>query len=333
VAERHDRLPLGLSPDHYRSRKPLFVLHGHQVDFWNCDEHQFLGLVITNAVGVPADGIDALPYYLKGIDIAGNPWLKFADYITKRRDWQALVPSFVEGILPGYALAEVAWRFSPWDNWPPEDVSKAWARQIEFMEETDRRLHDSLSFSETLAASLSLLLGYDSFGPIKPCSLPGPQIQIAMGHTHNPQSRPYLNFPEPTIDVKTPRGTYEYQMSWMKVPYYNSGTGGWWEGIIWALEIDEAGQAQLVYWDRQSCEPQVMSWELHGDPIIRPADLHNLANDLSQIVAAGNADLNAAIARLRALVPFALPNVAGTQSFPLADMSQDEQVAAAHAPL
>jgi hypothetical protein len=326
-----DRIPLGLSPDRYRDRKPMFVLHGHQVDFWNCDEHHFLGLIITNAIGVPADGVDALPYYLKGIDVDGNPWIKFADYVTKRRDWQELIPPFVGDLAGTPPLAlQAIWQFAPWDNWPPEDVARAWARQIEFMEETDRRLRDSLSFSETLAASLSLFLGYDSAGPFRPCELPFPQIQIAMGHTHNPQSRPYLNLPEPTITVDTPKGSFDYKVSWLKVPYFNSGTGGWWEGIIWALQIDGQGQPKLVYWDRRSREPQIMSWELHDAPIVQPADVQNLVQDILAVYASGSASFSQAIAWLRSLLPFGLPALSGSPTtYQFGDLSNVEQFAAA----
>lgn len=325
-----DRLPFGLSPEQYRERKPMFVLHGHQVDFWNCDEHQFLGLVITNAIGVPADGVDALPYYLKGIDIEGNPWMKFADYLTKRRDWRELVPPFLAGgLATPIGAAEFVWQWAPWDNWPPEDVAMAWARQLEFMEETDRRLHDSLSFSETLAASLALVLSYKSAGPFVPCELPGAQLQIAMGHTHNPQSRPYLNFPEPTVTIPTPRGKFSYQVSWIKAPYYNSGTGGWWESVIWAIELTEAGQPMLVYWDRHSFEPQVMSWELHGDPVVKPADLQNLLQHLAPLMNAGATAFNDAVAFLEAHQPFAMPAASGNQRFTFPSLSTIEQYAAA----
>jgi len=69
------------------------------------------------------------------------------------------------------------------------------------MKETDRMLQDSMIFSETLAASLSLFLTYGSTEPFKPCKESDNKIQILMGHTHNPQSRPYLNFAIPPFDL------------------------------------------------------------------------------------------------------------------------------------
>lgn len=249
-------LPIGLSPLRYRARCPMFILHGHQVDFWNCDEHHFVGLVITNAVGVPADGVDALPYYLKGIDVAGNPWLKFADWFQSR---------------------------SPWDNWIPDDASKILARRIEIMDERERRLQDSVSFSETLAASLSLALDYQP-GPARDfCKLPGAKVQIVMGHTHNPQSRPYLNFTAPPGSL-APDPVKEL-LRWTKVSYFNSGTGGWWEGILWAIEVTDDGQPRLVYWDRESCEPHTMTWELHNRDVPTEAELRALITRFKAMLA------------------------------------------------
>ena len=168
-----DAIPFGLSPNRYVDTAPLLILHGHQLDFWNCDEHNYLGKVITASLGVPADGIDALPNYLRGLDRDGSPLIKFGEILT--------------------GLS--AHNYTIWDNWPNRDVAHRLARAIEEQPEPDRHLHDSFSFSETLAASLSLLLGDKTLGPLPrpPESwLPGPRIQVACGHTHYPQSRPYL---------------------------------------------------------------------------------------------------------------------------------------------
>jgi hypothetical protein len=245
-----ERIPLGLSPDRYTMHKPLFVLHGHQFDFWNCDEHNFLGKAVTNGLGVPADGLDSLPDYLKGIDLWGNPVVKFADVIAERTG-------------------------EP--NWPSEDLARRMARAWEFTEETERRLVDSPVYCETLAALATFLLRGDGGKP--------PQVQIAIGHTHRPDSRPYLN-------ASALRGVPEAVKSAVenvKVNYYNSGTSSWWEGIIWATEILETGQARLVYWDRQSCEPQPMSWELHAPKIDWQADIGEIGALLRRLAAAADA--------------------------------------------
>ncbi len=223
------QIPLGLSPAHYHRKKPLFILHGHQLDFWTCDEHNYLGKAITRGIGFPADGVDALPYYLKGIDWDGNPLIKF---------WDILAKTF------------------PWDCWPPEDFALDVTRRIENMEELDRKLQDGLSFSETFAALLPAFLKYNGKGP----SLINPAVQILIGHTHNPQSRPHLN-----LHDLIPSGSLIERL--VKVPYFNCGTAGWWEGVVWAVEITEEGQPRLVYWDRNSASPHLMSWELHAPPI------------------------------------------------------------------
>ena len=224
-----DQIPLGLSPDHYHRKKPLFILHGHQLDFWNCDEHNYLGKAITRGIAFPADGVDALPYYLKGIDWDGNPLIKFGDILAK---------------------------ITPWDYWPPEDFALDLSRRIENMEEINRKLQDSLSFSETFAALLPVFLKYKGKGP----SLIDPAVQILIGHTHYPQSRPHLNLHGLISSGDLVEGM-------VKVSYFNSGSGGWWEGVVWAVEITEKGQPRLVYWDRNSSSPHLMSWELHAPEI------------------------------------------------------------------
>jgi hypothetical protein len=224
-----DQIPLGLSPDHYHSKKPLFILHGHQLDFWNCDEHNYLGKAITRGIAFPADGIDALPYFLKGIDWDGNPLIKFWDILAK---------------------------IFPWDYWPPEDFALDLTRRIENMEELDRKLQDSLSFSETFAALLPAFLKYNGEG----ASLIDPAVQILIGHTHYPQSRPHL-----TSHDLISSGNLNERL--VKVSYFNSGSGGWWEGVVWAVEITEKGQPRLVYWERNSPLPHLMSWELHAPEI------------------------------------------------------------------
>lgn len=295
-----DAIPVGLSPDRYREKLPLFILHGHQVDFWNCDEHHFLGLIITNAVGVPADGVDALPYFLKGLDLAGNPVHKFTDMLAPH---------------------------APWGNWPPEDVARRWARQIEFMPETERRLLDDCSFSETLAASLSLVLGYQNSGPLGVCGKPGPQVQILTGHTHNIQSRPYLNLPDWPLGPLPDKA--EQAIKLCKAPYFNSGTCGWWEGVLWGIEITYIGQPRASYWDRQCQAPHLMSWELHDAPIVVPGDIRALLTQLQSLAPAGGTAVPAPLQGLLAsITPFAAPALAGARQAAMGTLSTVEQYAA-----
>lgn len=296
-----ENIPLGLSPDRYTEKLPLFVFHGHQVDFWNCDEHQLLGFVITNSIGVPADGVDALPYYLKGVDLEGNPAFKFTDMLVDH---------------------------APWGNWPPEDVARRQARHIEFMAETDRKLIDDYMFSETLAASLSLVLSYGPAGPFGVCGSPKPKVQILAGHTHTPQSRPYLNFAQWLPGDLPPIA--KQVASLMKAPYYNSGNCGWWEGILWGIEITSIGQPRLAYWDRQCYkEPHLMSWELHDDKqVVAPSDIaHLLAQIRSLLPAGAGAPPPELMATLAALTPFIAPVMAGVRTAAFGALSIARQYA------
>ncbi|HEY0971070.1 MAG TPA: hypothetical protein VGE02_08895 [Gemmatimonadales bacterium] len=286
-----NQLPFGLTPDHYTFKVAMLVVHGHQVDFWNCDEHQFLGLAITNAVGVPADGIDAFPYYLKGIDNTGNPVVEFADEITSR---------------------------TPWDNWLPDDPARRFARRVEFMEETERRLADSISFSESLAASLSYVLTAPTTfrtgaAPVDAvlARLPVPGVSILMGHTHNPQSRPYWNMDEEPF-TRLPKLLRDYLRS-SKTSYFNSGTGGWMENILWAIQVTAKGQPKLVYWDAHSCEPQLMSWELHEPAVDVDTPLARWRAELDAFLASIASRVKVPVVRIPPTPP--IPNVQGAIAF------------------
>jgi hypothetical protein len=225
VKELADLLPVGLSPRRYRERKPLFILHGHQVDFWNCDEHSFLGRTMMNSIGIIADGISTFPYHLRGIDLGGNPMVKFSDLMAK-------VPQV--------------------EHWLPEDRALYVSRRLEQDDEA-RLIQDNIYYSETLAALLSLALKYPGKTGIQ-------QVQIMAAHTHWPQSRPLLHLGKlevPGTDKKFPLR--------LPTPYYNSGTCGWWEGALWGVEITSFGQPKLFYWDKSSQTPHFMPWELHDD--------------------------------------------------------------------
>ncbi|HWO25130.1 MAG TPA: hypothetical protein VNO30_40605 [Kofleriaceae bacterium] len=237
-----DRIPLGLSPDRYTAKSPLLVLHGHQFDFWNCEEHAWLGHAITVGVAVPFDGIDAFPLSLRGIDLNGSPVVRFSDLLTSANFKKLTI----------------------WDNWPAEDVARRWTRDLEFSEGPGRHLSDSLSFSESLGVLMGWVMGFVRnledlpWPPEWPPKLPE-GVQIALGHTHYPRSRPYLNLKwmPPLPDI------VEEQLLNIRVPYFNTGNASWWEGIVWALEITAAGQPRLVYWDRETqTEPRVLAWEL-----------------------------------------------------------------------
>jgi hypothetical protein len=104
-----------------------------------------------------------------------------------------------------------------------------------------------------LAASLSLALKYPGQSGLL-------QVQILVGHTHWPQSRPMLHL-----------GMLKVHNTNVAIPlrlptlYYNSGTCGWWEGVLWGVEITSYGQPKLFYWDKGAKSPSHMSWELHEE--------------------------------------------------------------------
>jgi UDP-2,3-diacylglucosamine pyrophosphatase LpxH len=236
---------IGLDPDAYKNRASMLVVHGHNFDFWNCDEHNRLGKFITNAVGVPADALDDVVYRFGGLDRQGHPLVELWD-----------------------VLAEV----TPWNNWPPTEVSRRWAEALEYRSLAANVTQDSITFSETFASVLALLM---RFGPL---SIDTINPLLCIGHTHNPQSRPwipYLNQFNPWRD-KEILGVpvFENVFAW-KTRYLNSGTVGWWEDLIWAIEITEKGQPRLVYWAKEDTEPVEMDWEL-GDEGRPPPD-HPLA--------------------------------------------------------
>ncbi len=220
-----DLIPIGLSPKRYHERVPLFILHGHQFDFWNCDEHSYLGKTLANSIGIIADGISTFPYHLRGIDLDGNPLVKFTDLMAK-------VPQV--------------------ENWLPEDHALRLSRQIE-QEDEVRLLQDSIYYCETLVAAFALALKYPGHSGLL-------KVQILVGHTHWPQSRPALHLG----CIKVPNTDSKYPLR-LPTPYFNSGTCGWWESVLWGVEITSFGQPKLFYWDKSSEQPNYMSWELHNE--------------------------------------------------------------------
>ena len=57
---------IGLDPRNYSQTQSMLLVHGHNYDFWNCDEHNRLGKFIANAVGVLVDALDSLIYDCAG---------------------------------------------------------------------------------------------------------------------------------------------------------------------------------------------------------------------------------------------------------------------------
>ena len=224
---------IGLDPANYSQTQSMLLVHGHHYDFWNCDEHNRLGKFIANAVGVLVDALDSLIYDWRGVDMTGHPLVEF---------WDVLAP------------------ITPFDNWPPREIARTWAEAIEQRRPLENLTQDSIMFSETFAAVMAMLM---RSGPRFPEDW---SVLLCVGHTHNPHSRPWV----PYLAKLNPLRTFEIfglrpfeNFVWPKTRYLNSGTVGWWENLIWAIEVTEEGQPRLVYWSGEDSEPVTMDWELH----------------------------------------------------------------------
>jgi hypothetical protein len=222
---------IGLSSAPYTNLADMLVIHGHQFDFWNCDEHNWLGKFITNAVGVPFDALDDGLFQYQGIDRQGNVLLRFSDLLDE---------------------------FEPWAEWPARPTARSWAQALEGRSLDENLTKDSIFFSETLVAAVGVTM--TSGG-----GLGSLWVQTCLGHTHNPQIRPDVPYVDRLLNewlgdqlgVDLPTGLLN-----LRSRYINSGNVGWWEGVIWAIEIREAGDASLVYWADEDARPVRMRWEV-----------------------------------------------------------------------
>ena len=280
VAERLVRGRLGLDANDYTEKTRMLITHGHQFDFWNCRENEILGLMIANTVGMFVDrNMD--PFLdIGGVALEGNPLFQFDDLFAK---W----PVF--------------------NSWPAKQASKAFAHQVQHMPNAQRELVDSVMYVETLAAywgAFGIPLDHRmpdgtvvtpqetlaSINPLNPLDMVEYLERhhfhhICIGHTHNPQSQPYftlntaanLAFPM-ALPIKAVQALLpEFLEPAFKTMFFNSGTAGWMEGLIWAIEVDETGQARLIYWTDNSLNPEYMDWELQGmDPQARAALLEGV---------------------------------------------------------
>jgi len=70
----------------------------------------------------------------------------------------------------------------------------------------------------------------------------------------------------------------------IKTRYLNSGTVGWWQDIIWAIEITETAQPRLVYWAEEDMSPVVMDWELEDQGPLPGSPLPALQNWAQQFL-------------------------------------------------
>lgn len=268
---------LGLDPSAYVDKCRMLVCHGHQFDFWNCPDNEILGMIIANTVGTFADRqmdpfLDA-----KGVAWQGNPLVDFGDLFSG-------LPVF--------------------DSWPEQQAAVRLAHNIQHMENSARRLNDNVMFNESVAAlfgAFGVALNHrDGNGNVVTPQQSRASLamttpagireylrrhhfhHICIGHTHAPHSQPFMTLDNigalalpllPVIGLV--KGLLpDFLEPQVKSNYFNSGTAGWMDGVIWAVEIDETGQARLVYWTRNSLRPEYMDWELQkADPALTQAQL------------------------------------------------------------
>ncbi|RYZ30485.1 MAG: hypothetical protein EOO10_02650 [Chitinophagaceae bacterium] len=259
---------IGYDSSPYEERKPLIVTHGHQWDFWNCDENNLLGKILANTGGVWADMLNDPFLDLGGIAFSGAPMIDLEKFLAE--------PPVFNNFLSYTTAAE-------------------FAHTIQHQYDKLRLLNDDLFYSETLPALASLLFmpldlkKLETNGTVRTTrwrdSLQNGNAgnifnhlfnQLAIGHTHFPHSRPYFDM-EGMLLGSPLQEILQGLRQWvgdkffgfqpslnLRSQLYNSGTSGWMEGVIWALEVDETGQARLIYWtkDTKLDHPQTMDWEL-----------------------------------------------------------------------
>jgi len=236
----------GLDSEPYKLKMPLIVAHGHQWDFWNCDHNNIIGKLVVSTVATPVDFLDDPLIDAGGIAYSGNPAIDFADIMAN---------AFILSSFPSYLPA------------------RKFAHEIQHLPDAERCTVDDLFYMETLAALTGATIGVRKHADSEEVHRAN---LLCLGHTHFPQSQPYYNLKKllpvlrpwlTKLETKITDGTHgiiKPDLSLIKSRYFNSGTAGWMEGVIWAIQIDETGQARLVYWTRDTRpeRPQMMDWEL-----------------------------------------------------------------------
>jgi hypothetical protein len=252
---------LGLDAGDYTATIPLVVTHGHQFDFWNCDENNLVGKMIANGAAVPLDELEDPLLDMEGIGFSGAPLIDLQEAL-------AAMPVL--------------------SNFPSYDPARAFAHRIQHMDDKDRLLVNDIQYQEVIPALVAAFAFPVSRGTAKWSQKsfnPGSDkffmkylgVAMSIGHTHYPQSRPYWDTASlllsPPLKALTDAVRemlagllfgFKVPLNVLKAQYYNSGTASWMEGVIWAIEIDSTGLARLVYWTRDTRidAPQEMDWEL-----------------------------------------------------------------------
>ena len=241
------KIHIGFDSQAYNRRAPMLITHGHQWDFWNCDTNNIVGKLMVSAMATPIiDHYDDPFADMGGIAWAGSPLISFASRLANT---------------------------SQFSNFPKHRPARRFAHHIQHMDDQERRLVNDVIYQESLVYLTSLTMKI-------PVSENNPTTfaedhQICIGHTHYPQSNPYIDWTnlipgrqrvqDAVSDVLGDRLTrLARSMAIVKTKYYNSGTVGWMEGVIWALRITPDGQARLNYWthNTRADSPFDMDWEL-----------------------------------------------------------------------
>jgi|GEM_PF-2998127 len=272
-ADRLFKGRLGLDANDYTEKARMLVTHGHQFDFWNSPNNEILGLLIANTVGTFVDRHMDPFLDIRGFALQGNPLFEFESIFAK-------LPVF--------------------DSWPAGKAAMRFAHETQHLSNGDRVLADSIMFYESIAAlwgAFGMALNHrsDTGEEVTPAksrqeldlATPSGIVEylrrhhfhhICIGHTHNPHSQPAFtldNFGNLALPLKPLTSLITLLLpsflepQW-KTMYFNSGTAGWMEGVVWGIEIDETGQARLVFWTENSVGPEYMDWELKPlDPYIK----------------------------------------------------------------
>jgi UDP-2,3-diacylglucosamine pyrophosphatase LpxH len=265
---------VGMDANDYTDTCRMLIMHGHQWDFYNCDPNNIIGMEISNQVAVRVDKAMDPILAMRGLALGGNPWIDFGEVLSK----------------------------APVTNcWPSEADAVRLAHEVQHAANSERKLLDSVMYKESLTAITGTFgIALNAPGEITPeqsrenidVTRPGTILDylkkhhnhhICIGHTHNPHSQPH--FALRSILTGLPylgnlftllKPILPFNPNLFKSKYFNSGTAGWWKGVIWAIQIDETRQARLVFWTNQTGltrvperpgevqpgDPETMDWEL-----------------------------------------------------------------------
>jgi hypothetical protein len=266
---------LGMDSRDYEQSCRMLVTHGHQWDFFNCDSNNWLGKLISNAVATPFDRAMDLAIDARGLALSGSPTIDFRDVLAN-----LLI----------------------FDNWPGREPAVKFAHSVQHLPNSARILSDGLMYRESVTAILGTKFTALNFQPASGVEItPQQSMQdmqagrlslfeyfdrhhshhICIGHTHNPQSQPYFRLLPFLQEVPVVRDLVTLLDAFfpIKSQYFNSGTSGWMDGVVWGILINgdvpddpQPHQAKLVFWTHNSREPQFMDWELSMlDPDVKRA--------------------------------------------------------------